>query len=152
MKSAFRALLGLLAGMMVAVAVIATIEALGHKIWPLPALPGSAKDPAAMATMMAQASLGALASVVLAWWLGAAAGAWIGYRFAGAPHARAVGLGVAGVIWLATAANLLLMPHPTWMMAAGLAGVPLAGWLVVSWLGSRERRALASLPQTPPGQ
>lgn len=137
MKPAFRALLGLLAGMMVAVAVIATIEALGHKIWPLPATDGNLRDPAVVAALLAQAPLGALVSVVLAWWAGAAGGAWIGYRFAGAPHARAIGLGVAGVIWLATAANLLLIQHPAWMMAGGLLGVPLVGWLVVRALQAR---------------
>lgn len=140
MKPAFRALLGLLAGMMVAVAVIATIEAIGHKIWPLPATTGNSKDPAVIATLLAQAPLGALASVVLAWWAGAAGGAWIGFRFAGQPHARAVGLGVAGVIWLATAANLLLIPHPVWMMVAGLGGVPLCAWLVVRLLQARAAK------------
>ncbi|MBH9577468.1 hypothetical protein [Inhella proteolytica] len=140
MKSAFRALLGLLAGMMVAVAVIATIEAVGHKIWPLPPSSGNSKDPAVVAALLAAAPLGALVSVVLAWWAGAAGGAWIGYRFAGEPHARAVGLGVAGVIWLATAANLLLISHPAWMMAGGLLGVPLAGWLAVQGAQARQKR------------
>jgi hypothetical protein len=150
MKPAFRALLGLLAGLMTAVMIIALIETLGHKLWPLPVVEGlNARDPKALAALMAQAPLGSLLSVVLAWCVGAASGAWIGYRLAGEPHARAIGLGVAGIIWLATGANLLAIPHPSWMMAAGLLGVPLSGWLAVRTL---QARAQASAAQTPPGE
>ncbi|MBB5202939.1 hypothetical protein HNQ51_000232 [Inhella inkyongensis] len=148
MKPAFRALLGLLAGLMTAVMIIALIETLGHKVWPLPAADGlNLRDPQVMAALMAKAPLGALASVVLAWCAGAASGAWIGFRLAGQPHARSVGLGVAGVIWLATGANLLAIPHPHWMMAGGLLGVPLSGWLVVRLLQARVASA-----QTPPSE
>ena len=148
MKPTFRALLGLLAGLMTAVMIIALIESLGHKIWPLPVVEGlNARDPKALAALMANAPLGALVSVVLAWCAGAASGAWIGFRLAGQPHARAIGLGVAGVIWLATGANLLAIAHPLWMMVGGLVGVPLSGWLVVRLLQARAASA-----QTPPGQ
>ncbi|MBH9551579.1 hypothetical protein [Inhella gelatinilytica] len=154
MKPVFRALLALLAGMMVAVAVIATVETASHQIWPIANVGVNARDPAAMAALIQSLPLGALVSVVLAWCAGAASGAWMGYRFAVAPQQASVGLGVAGVIWLATAANLAAIPHPTWMTLAGLLGVPLSGWAVVQWerrrMGSATRSSKAV--ETPPSQ
>lgn len=142
MKPMIRALLALLAGLMTGVAVIASLEKLSHLIWPVPAAGVDMRDPQQLAALMQSLPLGALVSVVLAWCAGSAGGAWIGARLAGAPHARAIGLGVGGVIWLATAANLLAISHPAWMVAAGLVGVPLAAWLAVR----------LALGQTPPGQ
>jgi hypothetical protein len=149
MKPVIRALLALLAGMMTAVAVIATLETLSHQVWPVDGAGVNPRDPRQLANLLQNLPLGALVSVVVAWCAGSAGGAWIGTRLAGAPHARAIGLGVGGVIWLATAANVLSVPHPLWMTVAGLVGVPLAAWWAVRLA---LRRSAASGAQTPPGQ
>lgn len=137
MKSVLRALLGLLAGLMTAVALIATLEALGHRLWPLP--PGSTNptNPAELAELLKHLPWPALANVVASWCLGAAGGAWIALRLAGKDHGRKAALGVGGVIWLATGAQLLSAAHPLGMVIGGLVGVPLCT-LAVLFLGRRR--------------
>jgi len=120
-----RTVLGVLAGLLAMFVVITAVQLLGARLYPPPA--GlDLHDPTALATMMAQMPLGALAFVVLAWALGALAGGWVAARISRL-HPRIA----AALIGLAVVAGVLMMilsiPHPLWMSALGvLLPVPLA--------------------------
>lgn len=137
-----RTVLGVLAGLLAMFVVITAVELLGARLYPPPA--GlDLQDPAALATMVAQMPLGALAFVVLAWALGALAGGWVAARI-GRPHPRIA----AAIVGLAVVAGVLTMivsiPHPLWMSALGvLLPVPLA------LTGARLARPRSAAP--PPG-
>lgn len=114
-----RTILGVVAGMLVCVAVIMGIEALGHLAWPPP--PGlDPSEPADIAALMATAPPGAMALVVVAWIVSSFAGGFVAARIArGRPRLAAVlvsALVVAGVV-----AMIVAIPrHPYWMSALGL--------------------------------
>lgn len=120
-----RTLLGILAGLAVMIVVITAVELLGARLYPPP--PGvDIHDPQALAAVITQMPLAALAIVVLAWVLGAFAGGWVAARIAVAhPRTAAVvvALGVvAGVVMM-----MMALPHPLWMGLLGLAlPVPVA--------------------------
>lgn len=117
-----RSILAVVLGIVVAGLVVAGIEAVAHALNPPP--PGLRGADAA--TLMAAMPTPALVNVVLAWALGSIAGGFVAAKVSRA-HPRgaalAVGLGMVALI----AVNLLMLPHPAWMMACGLLlPVPLA--------------------------
>jgi hypothetical protein len=116
---------GGIAGVLVAALTVGAVEWAGMKLFPLPQ-PIAISDPATAGEAMRQAPVAALAVVVAAWILGAFAGGFAARRIAG-PGWPA--LAVAAFVLVGIAANALAFPHPAWMIAAGVAGVTLAGWL-----------------------
>ena len=68
---------------------------------------------------------GALAAVVLAWTLGAALGAFAACRVGGA-NLKPLSIAIAVVSVVFIAMNLVLIPHPAWMVAAGVVIPPAA--------------------------
>ncbi len=78
-------------------------------------------------------SIGAsMARILAGWLLGSLAGAWTANRIARTPLAGWI---VAGLFVLLTAYNFTIIPHPMWMMAAGIL-IP----LVAAWIASRMAR------------
>ncbi|HET8818799.1 MAG TPA: hypothetical protein VFM73_04580 [Xanthomonadaceae bacterium] len=120
-----RTVLGVLAGLAAMIAVITLVQWGGAQLFPPP--PGiDMRDPDALATVMAQMPLGALAFVVVAWLLGAFAGGWVAARIS-VQYPRVA----AAIVALAVVAGVVMMilafPHPLWMTIAGLVlPVPLA--------------------------
>ena len=120
-----RMLLGILAGVAVAFLCVFAVEWIGHGLYPPPA--GlDMHDPADQARLMDAMPGAAKAMILLAWFVGALAGAWTANRIAGS--------GIAGwaVALLAVAAGvvtMLMIPHPAWMWAGGIALPLLAGWI-----------------------
>ena len=128
-----RILLGVLVGAVLAGLCVFAVEAAGHMIFPLP--PGlDPRNPDDQARLMAVMPPAALAFVLLAWFLGALAGAWAANRIAGRALAGWI---VAGLLMAAAVATMIMIPHPAWMWAGGLL-LPLAG----AWLAQR----LAGVP------
>lgn len=124
-----------IAGIVCGAAVVAAVEAVGHALFPF--APPRNAEPAALRAAMASAPLGALISVLVAWWLGAFAGAWTAVKIApGRPTLHAAI--VAGVLLLATVTNLIMLPHPWWMAVGGPAGIVVA---VVLGCRLAQRRA-----------
>jgi hypothetical protein len=122
-----RAILAVVAGCVVAVLVVAGLEALGHQIYPPPA--GiDANDPAAMRTIVARMPVGAFVILVFGWILGAGLGAWLATRLSGTGKAWPGGI-VGGATLGATGLNLFNITHPTWVVIAALIGIPLATWV-----------------------
>jgi hypothetical protein len=83
----------------------------------------------ALATAMQDMPFGALATVVAAWTLGAALGAFAACRVAGANFAP-LSVAVACVSIAFVGINLFLIPHPMWMNIAGVLLPPIAALAV----------------------
>lgn len=127
-----------LVGILVAFAMVALIQRLGHAIYPPPPELAEA-DARALAAAVATLPLGSLLFVVAAWAIGSFAGAAVASLLT-----RGVsllpGLAVGALVLAATAMTLFALPHPVWMMIAGLV-LPLPA----AWLGCRAAR------RAPPG-
>ncbi|RPE77183.1 hypothetical protein [Vulcaniibacterium tengchongense] len=136
-----RTILGMVVGVVVAIAAIMAVEMLGHGLYPPPAGldPADPANEAAFAAFVAALPLTAKLMVVFAWalgsFLGALVAAWI------ARHQTAAALLVALVVISGVVGMIAQVPHPLWLAAAGLLPVPLALLAV----GLVRRRA--SLPR-----
>ena len=123
--------LGVLAGLVVMFLLIAGIEMLGHRLYPPP--PGiDPRNTADMAHVLAVAPMGALASIVVAWVVGAFGGGAVAARVSRYwPRTAAVIVAcvvVAGVVMM-----ILTMPHPRWMALLGVL-LPVPTALAGAWL------------------
>ncbi|HEU4814111.1 MAG TPA: hypothetical protein VFS99_07775 [Xanthomonadaceae bacterium] len=113
-----RTVLGVVAGLAAMFVVIVAIEFLGAQLFP-PPVGTDMSDPNALAALMAQMPMGALAFVVLAWVLGAFAGGWVAARIS-VQHPRLAAVVVAIAVVAGVVMMMLTMPHPMWMGVLGL--------------------------------
>lgn len=126
---ALRTVLAIVAGIVVAGLVIGVIEAIGHAIFP----PPDGFDPARaadQARMMAALPMEAKIAVVVAWFLGALAGAATAIALARRVlPAWIVAVAIATLgLW-----TTQLFPHPDWMLASAVV-LPLVAVLVAKRL------------------
>ena len=121
-----RTILGIVAGVVVAFVVLMGLEMAGHAAMPPPAGLDPA-DPEDLKQMVASASTAAKAWVVFAWFAAAVAGGWVARRLSRASWAGWV---IAGLIVVGGIANIMMIPHPLWMLIAAVAVPLLGGWLV----------------------
>jgi hypothetical protein len=108
-----RAILGTVAGLLIAFGVVMLLEPLGHRLFDLPTLstaPGSGER----ATYMDRVPFGAKLWLILVWFAATLAGAATAF---GIGRVSWTGNLVAGLFLGATVANFLLLPHPIWMIA-----------------------------------
>lgn len=121
-----RTILGVVLGLIVSVVVIFAVEGVGHTIFPPP--PGvNLTDPAQLATVMSKIPFQAKIAVLLAWFLGALAGASTGDLVAG--RRAWAGRIVTLVVLALSAFNMTQIPHPAWFMVSAVAAILLAGFL-----------------------
>lgn len=115
-----RTILGMLAGVVVMVGVILGVEAIGHRIYPPPAGldPINPQHAAAFATFVAAMPFAAKAMLALAWTLGAFVGGLVAAKIA--RHQLAPALLVALVVMTGVVGMAVAVPHPWWLVAAGL--------------------------------
>jgi hypothetical protein len=124
-----RGILAVVLGFVTFSGVVAFGEHVGHLVYPPP--PGfDHHDPHAVEGL----PIGALVAVLVAWGVGAFAGAWVAARLApGAKMAFGLGIGVIGLV--AAIAIMRMLPHPKWMWVVGVVEfLPLAylgAWLAV---------------------
>lgn len=115
-----RTILGMLVGVVVAVAVIMAVEAMGHRYYPPP--PGlDPTDPAneaAFAAFVAAMPFAGKLIVLVAWMLGTFIGALAAAKVA--RHQTAAALLVALVVISGVIGMIVKVPHPTWLSVAGL--------------------------------
>lgn len=106
---------GVFAGLAAGCLVIAAAEWIGHGIFPPPS--GiDFTDRAQVEAAMKAIPVGALVLVLAGWGLGGFAGASLAIWLA---QARALaGRIVIGLLFIAAALNLMMVPHPLWMMIA----------------------------------
>lgn len=129
-----RSIGAIVAGAVVALALIAGIDALGHRVYPLPQ-GVDWRDPNVVKQVVSALPTGAFLFAMTSWIVAAFAGAWLAARLApsrGSLHGSLVG----ALVLAATIANLLMIPHPAWVVAGGLIGVPLCAWVGARMGGS----------------
>jgi hypothetical protein len=125
--------IGVVTGAVVAFLCIYGIEIVGHTVYPLPAAIDLG-DPAQVERLMATMPAGAFAFVLVGWFAGALAGAWVADAIA---KRGLAGWIVALLVIAGGVATMIVIPHPLWMWAAGI-GLP----LVAAWLAQK----LAKVP------
>ncbi len=122
-----RSSMAVLVGAFVAAVLVAGIDALGHRAYPLPQ-GVDWNDPVVVARVVRGMPAGAFVFAVASWTVAAFAGAGLAARMA--PSRPMLHGGLVGALMLAaTIANLLMIPHPAWVILSGLAGVPACAWL-----------------------
>ena len=117
--------LGVVAGVVIAFVCVFAVEFVGHSVFPPP--PDiDLTNPADVERLMSTLPAGAFAFVVAAWFVGALAGAWTANRIAqrGLAGWIVALLAICGGVYTMT-----IIPHPTWMWAAGIALPLIAAWL-----------------------
>lgn len=122
-----RTVVGVVVGTVVAFVLVGVIEAVGEFVYPPPAGVDPGR-PDQLASYIQRLPGGALAFVLAAWivatFLGGLVAAWIA-RSRSALAAAFVG----ALVLAATIANFALIPHPAWMVAAGVVGIAIAAYL-----------------------
>jgi len=136
-----RTLLAVLAGLAVMVLTVAAMEWLGHAMFPPPTGMDPA-DPEALERIIEILPVPSLAMVACGWALGSLAGAWVAARLAREFRLSAA-LAIGAVMTMLVLANFVMVPHPLWMVFAGIA-LPLP----LAWLGWRSATGAAS-PKSP---
>jgi len=122
-----RIILSIVAGIIVAFLLIFAGDALFHALVPSAAqVPRNSEDPAAMAAYVTAQPTGVLVALALSWAVATFVGAAIASRYA--LRGWWPGLIAGGFVLLATAANFVLVAHPTWMMALAIVAICAAAW------------------------
>jgi MFS family permease len=122
-----RRTIGVVAGVVSALLIVGVVQAIGHRLFPLPARldTNNIDDVRQMIGLM---SGSALSFVLLAYFLGSFIGGWVGLRIAQwrvAPWIVSLVI-LAGAIW-----SLVMIPHPLWVMVGCLVLPPLATILLL---------------------
>lgn len=133
----FRNVLAALAGVVLAFVLIFTAQLISNRIYPPPA--GlDFHDRAAVTAYIREMPIGALIAVLLGYFVGVVAGAWLATRISVSRHARQ-GVMVGVLFFVASLVNLWNIPHPAWFWGANLLVVPLAAWLGLHFGESDDR-------------
>ncbi|WP_326523315.1 hypothetical protein [Sphingomonas sp.] len=119
-----RKVLGILAGIIVAMLTVALVEFVGHRVYPPPS--GMAmNDPAAVADYIAAMPAAAALFVVAAWFAGALTGGWTAIAIT---RWRAAAWLIGGLIAGAGIYNALQIPAPLWMQLSTVLAPALGAW------------------------
>jgi len=118
----FRSLVAVVVGAVASFLIIAAIEGVSGRIFPLP--PGTdPNNPQALMDASSRIPTAAMVLLVCGWGLGTFVGAWLAARISGwSPIAH--GMMVGSLFILATIANLIMIPHPGWVWAVSLPILP----------------------------
>lgn len=128
-----RNIVAALAGAILAMILIAGAEIITLRVYPKP-------EELTIAEAIATRPVGALIAVLLGYFVGVSAGAWLAARISVSRHARQ-GMMVGVLFFAASLANLLKYPHPAWFWTANLVLIPLATWLGMRF-GEPDERSL----------
>ena len=122
------------AGVIIALALVWLVETIGHSVYPPPSDLDFA-DPDAMHAYIATLPIGAFLFVGGAWFIATLGGTFAACKIGDAkPMTYAIVVG--GLMLIATAANLMMIPHPLWFSILGVVGIIVAAWLGMT-LGAR---------------
>ena len=116
-----------IAGIIIAGLLVWLVEMLGHTVYPPPTDLNFA-DSDAMRAYIDTLPLGALLFVAAAWFIGTLGGTAAACKIGDAKPMIFAGV-VGGFMLLATAANLIMIPHPLWFSILGIVGIIVAAWL-----------------------
>lgn len=116
-----------IAGVVVAGLLVWIVESVGHAVFPPPPdLDFANAD--AMRAYIDTLPLGALLFVAAAWFIGTLGGTLTACKL-GTGRRYIYALVVGGLILAATVVNLVMIPHPMWFSALGIAGIVFGAWL-----------------------
>ena len=121
-----RKVFGSLAGIIAAFAVITLVQMIGHQVIPPPSGMNPA-DPDSIREAMASLPIGAFLFVLLSYFLGAFTGSFVA-TWLGGVRVRTSAIVVGGLVFAATVANLVMIPHPIWFSVVALAGIPVSAF------------------------
>lgn len=108
-------------GIVIAIAIVAAVESLGHAVYPVPP-DVRFDDPAQYQAYVAGLPAGALMFVLAAWVLGALIGGLIACLVAREkPFLYSTIIG--GAILAATVMNLVMIPHPLWFSVTAIMSI-----------------------------
>lgn len=131
-----RNILGVLAGVAVAILAVIVGEFGLHALVPLP-MPDPT-DTAAMEGLMASAPLTAKWGLAVVYFVATALGAFTASRITVRVWSGWI---VMAVMMAATVANFVMLPHPTWLMITALVLIGAGGWVGIR--AARPRPAAA---------
>ncbi len=123
-----------LAGIVVAVLMIGTVQYISHKLF-APAVMPDMSDPAAVRAFVMSMPIGAFLMVLFSYMLGAFVGGMVAVRVAArvSPHTKPMvcaGI-VGGFVLAASLMNVVMIPHPIWFVVALVVAIPASAWLVL---------------------
>lgn len=139
-----RRLLAAIAGLLVALVVLAAVEAIDAALYPAPA----GFDPANKAAVVARIAglpVAALLMVLLGWALGTFAGGCVAIRLARDRAAARPALLVALAMLAASVAHMLAYAHPVWFWIGTFVAIPAGAALAIAACRPTRRQARVSL-------
>jgi len=131
----FRLILGAVLGVLVGVVVVGVVEGVGHTIFPPPS-GVNLTDPAQLATVMSKIPFQAKIAVLIAWFLGALAGASAANVIAG--RRAWAGRIVALTILALSIFNMTTIPHPLWFAISAVLAILAGGFIADRAFGKRR--------------
>ncbi len=119
-----RIILGVVIGVAVGLGLVMVGDTINHRLWPPPS-DVQVTNPDSLRAYMQTAPFTSLLGLPVTWTLAAFSAAFAGAKIGA--HAWA-GWIAGALIFAATCLNLVMIPHPTWMLIAAIIAVPSAAW------------------------
>ncbi len=138
----WRKILGTFVGLCVAVMVVVIVQAVGHRIWPLPQ-GVDFRDAEQVAALVRALPAGALLWVAFSYFTGTLAGAYAALKIARDAWASTwPAVAVEGVLLAFGVMNLMALPHPAWFWVTALASFPLGAFVAIRLARKTSARVL----------
>ena len=118
--------IGVLAGIVVALALIAIVQSIGHAVYPPPA-DLDVRDTEAFAEYTRSLPVTAILFVLASYLTGAFVGPFVAGWIAGGPSLLYPAI-IGGILLAFTITNLVAIPHPIWFSVLAVAGIPVAAF------------------------
>ena len=125
-----------LAGVLIAMLSVWLVQKIGHAVYPPPANL-DLNDLEAMKSYVGGLPIGAFLFVVASYFIGTAVGTCVACAI-GTMLPRIYALLVGCLMLVATAMNVMMIPHPTWFIVLAVVAL-----VIGAWLGTMCRRASA---------
>ena len=125
-----------LAGVLIAMLSVWLVQKIGHAVYPPPANL-DLNDLEAMKSYVGGLPIGAFLFVVASYFIGTAVGTCVACAI-GTMLPRIYALLVGCLMLVATAMNVMMIPHPTWFIVLAVVAI-----VIGAWLGTMCRRASA---------
>src|SRR5688572_9988992 len=109
-----RVILGVIIGVALGIGIVMAGDAINHMLWPPPP-EVQVTNPEAISDYMASAPITSLLGLPVTWAIAAFAAAFAAAKIGAQAWAGWV---AGGLICVATGLNLIMIPHPTWMLVA----------------------------------
>ena len=129
-----RIILGIVIGAVLGFGLVVVGDMLNHRFFPPPA-DVQVTNPEAIRAWMAEAPILSLLGLPVTWTVAAFAASLVAALIAGRAWAGWI---AGGIVFAATCLNLIMIPHPLWMLIAALVCVPLAGFYGATLVAPRS--------------